>query len=70
MSKKLSSKAVTEGSARAPHRSLLYSMGWDKTNLEKPLIGVANAYSELIPGHLHLRQVADKVKEGIWISSL
>ena len=66
MSKKLNSKVVTEGSARAPHRSLLYAMGWDKRNLEKPLIGVANAFSELIPGHLHLRQVADKVKEGVW----
>jgi dihydroxy-acid dehydratase len=66
VSKKFNSKVVTEGSARAPHRSLLYSMGWDKGNLEKPLIGVANAFSELIPGHLHLRQVADKVKEGIW----
>jgi dihydroxy-acid dehydratase len=66
VSKKWNSKVVTEGTARAPHRSLLYSMGWDKGNLEKPLIGVANAFSELIPGHLHLRQVADKVKEGIW----
>jgi dihydroxy-acid dehydratase len=66
VSKKWNSKVVTEGTARAAHRSLLYSMGWDKANLEKPLIGVANAFSELIPGHLHLRQVADKVKEGIW----
>ena len=66
MSKKLNSKVVTEGNARAPHRSLLYSMGWDRQNLDRPLIGVANAFSELIPGHLHLRQVADKVKEGIW----
>jgi len=64
--KELNSTAVTEGPARAPHRSLLYAMGWDKRNMEKPLIGVANAFSELIPGHLHLRQVADKVKEGIW----
>jgi dihydroxy-acid dehydratase len=66
VSKKLNSAVVTKGNARAPHRSLLYAMGWDKQNLDKPLIGVANAFSELIPGHLHLRQVADKVKEGIW----
>jgi dihydroxyacid dehydratase/phosphogluconate dehydratase len=64
--KELNSTAVTKGPARAPHRSLLYAVGWDKGNMEKPLIGVANAFSELIPGHLHLRQVADKVKEGIW----
>ena len=66
MSRELNSTVVTKGNARAPHRSLLYAMGWDRDNLEKPLIGVANAFSELIPGHLHLRQVADKVKEGIW----
>ncbi|MEE8592033.1 MAG: dihydroxy-acid dehydratase [Spirochaetia bacterium] len=68
MSKDLNSSAVTKGTERAPHRSLLYAMGWDKTTLEKPLIGVANSFSELIPGHMHLRQVAEKVKEGIWSS--
>ena len=45
MSKKLNSKVVTEGTARAPHRSLLYSMGWDRQNLDRPLIGVANAFN-------------------------
>lgn len=66
MNKDLNSRVVTKGTERAPHRSLLYAMGWDKTNLEKPLIGVANPFSELIPGHVHLRQVAEKVKEGVW----
>ncbi|MBN2553953.1 MAG: dihydroxy-acid dehydratase [Spirochaetales bacterium] len=66
VNKQLNSSVVTGGSERAPHRSLLYAMGWDKGTLGKPLIGVANAFSELIPGHIHLRQVADKVKEGIW----
>jgi dihydroxy-acid dehydratase len=66
VSKDLNSSAITKGTQRAPHRSLLYAMGWDKTTLGKPLIGVANSFSELIPGHMHLRQVAEKVKEGIW----
>jgi len=66
VSKDRNSRVVTKGTERAPHRSLLYAMGWDKTNLEKPLIGVANPFSELIPGHVHLRQVAEKVKEGVW----
>jgi dihydroxy-acid dehydratase len=66
VSKKLNSSTVTGGLERAPHRSLLYAMGWDRRSLEKPLIGVANSFSELIPGHVHLRQVAEKVKEGIW----
>jgi dihydroxy-acid dehydratase len=64
--KKLNSAAMKEGPGRAPHRSLLYALGFDKQSIEKPLIGVANSYSELIPGHLHLRQIADRVKEGIW----
>ena len=45
MSKDLNSNVVTKGTERAPHRSLLYAMGWDKSNLEKPLIGVANSFS-------------------------
>ncbi len=66
MDKKVNSKAVTEGTERAPHRSLLYALGWDKKSFEKPFIGVANPFSELIPGHMHLRQVTEKVKQGIW----
>jgi dihydroxy-acid dehydratase len=64
--KKLDSAVMKQGPERAPHRSLLYALGWDKSGMDKPLIGVANSYSELIPGHLHLRQIADRVKEGIW----
>jgi dihydroxy-acid dehydratase len=64
--KRLNSAVMKQGPERAPHRSLLYALGWDKQGMDKPLIGVANSYSELIPGHLHLRQIADRVKEGIW----
>jgi len=48
-----------------PHRALLRAAGLDDEDLEKPLIGVANAFNELIPGHVHLRELAGKVKEGI-----
>jgi len=41
-------------------------MGWDRDTTGKPVIGIANSYSELIPGHLNLRQVAQAVREGIW----
>ncbi len=68
MSGKLNSSAMKEGVERAPHRSLLYALGWDRRGMDKPLIGVANSFSELIPGHMHLRQVTEKVKEGIWSS--
>ncbi len=60
------SASVQEGASRAPHRSLLHAMGWDGNAMGKPVIGIANSYSELIPGHQHLRQLAQSVREGIW----
>jgi dihydroxy-acid dehydratase len=60
------SAAVQEGAARAPHRSLLHALGWDTRDLGRPVIGIANSYSELIPGHRELRRLADSVREGIW----
>jgi dihydroxy-acid dehydratase len=62
----VTSDAMKKGTARAPHRSLLHALGWDRDNMDRPLIGVANSYSELIPGHMHLKQLAEKVKEGVW----
>ena len=63
--KKLNSSVVTQGIERAPHRSLLYALGWSKDMFRKPVIGVANSFTELIPGHVNLREVAERVKEGI-----
>ena len=60
------SAAVQEGAERAPHRSLLHALGWDLRDLGRPVIGIANSYSELIPGHRELRRLADSVREGIW----
>lgn len=59
------SDMVKKGSTRAAHRSLFYAMGYTKADLEKPLIGVVNAFNEVIPGHIHLREVAEAVKLGI-----
>jgi dihydroxy-acid dehydratase len=54
------------GIERAPHRSLLYATGKVKAkDLGKPFIGVCNSYIDIIPGHVHLRQFADVVKEAI-----
>lgn len=64
--KKLKSALLKDGPERAPHRSLLYALGWDKKSLAKPLIGIANSFTELIPGHQHLKEIAARVKEGIW----
>lgn len=59
------SHEVTKGVARAPHRSLMYAMGYLPEDLEKPIIGVVNAHNEIIPGHFHLDEIAAAVKMGI-----
>ncbi len=59
------SDTVKKGFARAPHRSLFYAMGLTDRELNQPFIGVVNSFSEVIPGHIHLRQIADAVKGGI-----
>ena len=49
----------------APHRSLLRALGCTEREIDQPFIGVINSFNEIIPGHIHLRQVADAVKAGI-----
>ena len=56
---------VTKGVERAPNRSLFYALGYTPEELERPLIGVVSAYSEIVPGHMNLDKVADAVKAGI-----
>ncbi|MBU1247292.1 MAG: dihydroxy-acid dehydratase [Proteobacteria bacterium] len=59
------SKQMTGGLEKAPHRSLLYATGMTKDEINRPLIGVCNAANEIIPGHVHLHQITQKVKDGI-----
>ncbi len=59
------SDVVKKGIERSPHRSLFKAMGYTDEELQKPLIGVANSKSEIIPGHVHLDDIADAVKAGI-----
>ena len=61
----LHSKNVLEGVERAPNRSLFYAMGYTKEELERPLIGVISAHSEIVPGHIHLDKIAEAVKAGV-----
>ena len=56
---------VTKGSERAPNRSLFYALGYTPEELERPLIGVFSAYSEIVPGHMNLDKIADAVKAGV-----
>ena len=62
---KINSIALTEGPSRAAARSYLRGVGFSKEDLHKPIIGVANTWTEIGPCNFHLRQVADAVKQGI-----
>ena len=56
---------VKKGSERAPNRSLFYALGYTPEELDRPLIGVISAYSEIVPGHMNLDKIADAVKAGV-----
>jgi dihydroxy-acid dehydratase len=61
----MKSDAVKKGIERAPHRSLLCALGWNPDDIDKPLIGVVNSFTEIVPGHIHLRDIAEAVKLGV-----
>ena len=61
----LRSLQVKSGPERAWHRALLKSMGYIDEELERPWIGIANAQNEVLPGHYHLKMIADAVKAGV-----
>jgi dihydroxy-acid dehydratase len=61
----MKSDAIKKGIERAPHRSLLYALGCSPEDLDKPFIGIANSFTEVVPGHVHLREIAAAVKEGV-----
>ena len=56
---------VTKGAERAPNRSLFYALGYTPEDLEKPLIAVVSAHSDIVPGHMNLDKLTDAVKSGI-----
>ena len=59
------SDEIKVGYQRAPNRSLLRSLGVTDREMEQPFIGIANAWSTVVPGHVHLRQLAERVREGV-----
>lgn len=59
------SDIVKKGSTRTAHRTLFHAMGYSNEDLSKPLIGVVNSFNEIIPGHIHLREIAQAVKLGV-----
>ena len=56
---------ITAGAARMPNRSLLRACGLTDEEMERPIVGVVSAYSEIIPGHINLDKIAAAVKTGV-----
>ncbi|MBN2393416.1 MAG: dihydroxy-acid dehydratase [Anaerolineae bacterium] len=62
------SDLAKKGFERAQHRSLFYATGLTPEELERPIIGVVNSFNEIVPGHVHLSQIAAAVKAGVRIA--
>ncbi len=59
------SDTVKKGFQRAPHRGLLHACGLSDADINKPFIGIANSFCEIVPGHVHLNKVAQVVKDAV-----
>ena len=59
------SDEIKKGTEKAPHRALLKALGLQNDDMTKPFIGIANSYTNMVPGHIHLRTLGEAVKEGI-----
>ena len=64
----MKSDIAKQGIGRAPHRSLLKAIGYTNEEIRRPLIGVANSYNSIVPGHADLNKIADAVKAGIYMA--
>jgi len=62
------SDMVKKGVEKSPHRALLKALGLTDKDIAKPFIGVANSYTNIVPGHIHLNQIAAAVKAGVTAS--
>jgi len=64
----MKSDKIKQGLERAPHRSLFKAMGYIEEEISRPWVGIVNAKNEIIPGHIHLDQIANAVKDGVRMS--
>ena len=60
------SRETVDGPHRTAHRALLFSLGLERRDLEKPFVAIANSWNEVVPGCAHLRNVAEAVKQSVW----
>jgi dihydroxy-acid dehydratase len=61
----LISNRIKKTPVRAPHRALLYATGISQSDLSKPFIGIASAFSDIVPGHVHLRELERWIERGV-----
>ncbi|HQM97133.1 MAG TPA: dihydroxy-acid dehydratase [Clostridia bacterium] len=61
----MNSDKIKKGVEACPKRSLLKAMGYTNSQIAKPLIGIVNSYNEVVPGHMHLKDIARAVKDGV-----
>lgn len=59
------SSTLTNGLGKSGQRALLYATGMDEEDMKKPFVAVIGSFSEMVPGHVHLRELADYVKQGV-----
>ena len=59
------SDEIKLGVERAPHRALLKALGLTDSDIAKPFVGIANSYTSIVPGHIHLRQLSEAAAQGI-----
>jgi dihydroxy-acid dehydratase len=64
-SRRLPSRAILEGPDRAPARAYLKGIGFDDDALARPIVGIANTWTETMPCNFHLRRLAERVKDGV-----
>ena len=61
----MKSDSIKQGVNRAPHRSLLYATGVSKEGMKCPFIGIASSFSDLVPGHIGMRDLERQIEKGI-----
>src|SRR5215471_10514585 len=61
----MNSDAVKTGIENAPKRALLKAMGYTDAQIERPLVGIVNSFNEVVPGHIHLQNIARAAKDGV-----
>ena len=65
MDDQLRSSEITQGSERVAHRALLFALGLKRPDFSRPLVAIVNSWNEVVPGCVHLRALAEHVKQGV-----